>query len=91
MLNVNNPEDRLSFAIDGEEQVYSIPFPKNLPLSYAKRLAALAAEGTDQRSAAFMDIFVEVLDRFAPGASDRLSAAAAAQVLKAWAGEDLGE
>ena len=90
MLNVTNPENKLVFAIDGEGE-YSIPYPKNLPLTYAKRLQALSVKDSDSRASAFMELFVDVLNQWAPGAADRLSVDAAAQVLKAWAGEEMGE
>ncbi len=90
MLNVTNPDNGLTFAIDGEGE-YTIPYPKNLPITYTKRLAALGSKDADERSMAFMDIFLDVLNQYAPGAADRLSYEAAAQVLAVWAGEDMGE
>ena len=88
MLNATNPESMLTFAIDGEGE-YSIPYPNTLPIGYSKRLKALG--DAEDRAGAFMDIFTDVLDRYAPGATDRLSLEAAAQVLQAWVGEGLGE
>ena len=90
MLNVTNPDNGLTFAIDGEGE-YTIPYPKNLPLSYAKRLARLGKKEDAERATAFMELFVDVLDQYAPGATDRLSMEAAAQVLSAWAGDEMGE
>ena len=90
MLNVTNNTKTLDFRIDGSEDVYSIPFPAYLPVSYTQRLKALATEDRTDLASSFQDLFVEVLDRYAPGATDKLSWDAAAQIMKAW-GDDMGE
>ena len=88
MLNLTNPTKTLDFRIDGAEEVYHIPLAKNLPIGYASRLAALRKK--PDGAEAILSLFVDVLDDVAPGASNRLSSEAAAQLFAAW-GDEMGE
>lgn len=95
MLTLPKPKRTLAFAIEGEAGEYSIPYPGGLGLNYAKRLRELSGiQDPGELAARFMDILVDVLNEYAPGAADRMSADGLGVLLQAWSenqGDGLGE
>ena len=90
MLTVSNAAEPFRFAIEGVGE-YAIPYTQNLPVTFHRRIRALAAKTEAESAVAMMDLFTDVLEKYAPGAADELSPAAMGEVMGHWAGEGLGE
>ncbi len=93
MLTLPKPTRALEFNLEGEAATYSIPYPEGLGLQYSMRLKALGKiqEEAELRGA-FIDILVDVLNDYAPGAADHMSAEGLGILLAEWTkGGNLGE
>lgn len=86
MLTIPKPKETLDFTVEGADEVWSIPYAKDLPIDFATRMAALADAGTME----VLDFLKEVMERFAPGAWENLTQQGLELILDAWKG-GLGE
>ena len=86
MLVIPKPKAAFEFQLEGAERIYSIPFPKDLPVDYTQRLSDLANNDPAQ----VMGLFKEIMERYAPGAWENLTTAGLELVIDAWK-KDLGE
>lgn len=93
MLTIPKPRAGFSFRLEGEADTYTVPHMKDLPVHYSKRLRDLhkARLDTEELGMAFVDLFTEVLDEYAPGVTRKLSMEALGILVRSWTGEDLGE
>jgi len=89
MLKITDNKPKFAFQIEGGE-TYELPYMKDLPLSYSLKLAELT-DSEEKNGTAFLRFFVEVLDKYCPGASEQLSIESAAVLVPVWAGDRLGE
>lgn len=80
MLTLTRPKTTFDFQLEGEDTIYHLPYPKDLPASYTERLADL--EGSDWRDA--LDFIRDVFTEHAPGAWDKLSMEQIGEVFAAW-------
>lgn len=87
MLTVPKPKETLDFQLEGTETIYSIPFAKDLPVSYIEDMAALRDDRSGVKALEFLH---KVMDRYAPGAWENLTQEGLTLILGAWA-EGLGE
>lgn len=93
MLTLPKAQRVLAFQVEGEPGQYEIPYPGGLGLTYSRRLAKLqGVTDPEAMGEKFMDLLVDVLDEYAPGVADKLTADAALVLMREWAGdENLGE
>lgn len=87
MLTIPKPKQTLDFQIEGTETIYSIPYAKNLPLSYIEEMASLKDDPNGTKAFEFLH---KVMDRYAPGAWDNITQDGLALIIAEWA-QDLGE
>lgn len=87
MLTIPKPKKTLDFQLEGTETIYSIPFAKDLPVSYIEDMASLRDDSSGTAALAFLK---KVMERYAPGAWENLTQEGLALILAAWA-EGLGE
>lgn len=89
MLTIARPKQTLDFQLEGEDTIYSLPYPKDLPFAYMERLAALEG-GEDERAG--LDLIRDIMEDYAPGAWGKTTIDGLRAILQAWAdGGDLGE
>lgn len=87
MLKIAKPKETLDFQLEGSETIYSIPYAKDLPLTYIDRLAALKDDATGMAGLALLQ---DIMERYAPGAWENLTQEGLNLIVKAWA-TGLGE
>lgn len=86
MLTIPKPADELAFELEATGEIYTIPYAKDLPIDYAERLAALEHATSEE----VLSLLREILNHYAPGAWEHLTADGLALILEAWKGR-LGE
>ena len=86
MLTLTKPKETFDFQLEGSETVYSIPFPKDLPVSMTQELAKLADSTVEEA----LGFFERLLNRYAPGVWEQLSMEQLNMLFEAWGG-GLGE
>ena len=87
MLNVPKSRPTLDFQLDGEGEVYTIPYAKDLSMDYVEEIAQLRREPD---GIAAMNLLHRIMDRYAPGVWEQVSQEGLAIILEEWAG-GLGE
>lgn len=92
MLTVTNPtREPFRFRMDGSDTVYEIPYPQHLPVSFMKRIRALKGKEERETAIAMVALFTEVLDKYAPGATDELTDETMGEVMGHWGADGMGE
>ena len=87
MLTIPRAKETLDFQLEGSEEIYSIPYAKDLSMDYVEELAALRR---DPDGIAAMGLLHRIIDRYAPGVWEQLTQEGLALILGAWSG-NLGE
>lgn len=81
-----------TFQIEGDEAVYTLPRPAEMPLSKLRKLiAAAAVEDETQRTLALIDGELELLYDYMGEAAYSLTGEQVRLIMDAWNGDGLGE
>lgn len=96
MLTIPAAEPQtFDFVLDGEEQVYSLPLARQLPLAMLQSFAAIAgmADG-DEKNAAAITAQLDILRQYMGERADALTGEQVQAIFDAWnaaSGDELGE